>query len=85
VRPGGQPNMKKLMQLQQSLAKAQAELAETEVSGTAGGGLVTVTMTASGEFRSVKIDSKPSTPTTWRPSRTWCLRRSTTPRRPAAP
>lgn len=50
--------MKKLMQLQQSLAKAQAELAETEVSGTAGGGLVTVTMTAAGEFRAVKIDPK---------------------------
>jgi DNA-binding YbaB/EbfC family protein len=56
VRPGGQPNMKKLMQLQQSLAKAQAELAQTEVSGTSGGGLVTVTMTASGDFQSVKID-----------------------------
>jgi DNA-binding YbaB/EbfC family protein len=50
--------MKKLMQLQQTLAKAQAELAETEVTGTAGGGLVTVTMTASGEFRAVKIDPK---------------------------
>lgn len=50
--------MKMLMQLQQKLAKAQAELAEAEVTGTAGGGLVTVTMTASGEFRSVKIDPK---------------------------
>jgi DNA-binding YbaB/EbfC family protein len=50
--------MKKLMQLQQQLQKAQADLAETEVTGTAGGGLVAVTMTASGEFRSVKIDPK---------------------------
>jgi DNA-binding YbaB/EbfC family protein len=62
VRPGGQPNLQQLMKeaqkMQQQLATAQAELAETEVSGTSGGGLVTVTMTASGEFRSVKIDPK---------------------------
>jgi DNA-binding YbaB/EbfC family protein len=62
VRPGGQPNLQQLMKqaqkMQQQLATAQAELAETEVSGTAGGGLVTVTMTAAGEFQSVKIDPK---------------------------
>jgi nucleoid-associated protein EbfC len=60
VRPGGQPNLQQLMKqaqkMQQQLAVAQAELAEAEVTGTAGGGLVTVTMTASGEFRAVKID-----------------------------
>jgi DNA-binding YbaB/EbfC family protein len=50
--------MKEAQKMQQQLASAQAELAETEVSGTAGGGLVTVTMTAAGEFRSVKIDPK---------------------------
>jgi hypothetical protein len=38
------------------LADAQSALAEAEVTGTAGGGLVTVTMTASGELRSVTID-----------------------------
>ena len=37
---------------------AQEALAETEVTGTAGGGLVTVTMMASGEVRAVKIDPK---------------------------
>jgi nucleoid-associated protein EbfC len=62
VRPGGQPNLQQLMKqaqkMQQQLAEAQAELAEAEVTGTAGGGLVTVTMTASGDFRAVKIDSK---------------------------
>jgi nucleoid-associated protein EbfC len=59
VRPGGgQPNMKQIMKLQRQLAEAQAALAETEVTGTAGGGLVTVTMTAAGEFRAVKIDPK---------------------------
>jgi len=60
VRPGGQPNLQQLMKqaqkMQQQLATAQAELAEAEVTGTAGGGLITVTMTASGDFRSVKID-----------------------------
>src|SRR3979411_2856001 len=58
MRPGGQPNMKDLMKLQRQLAAAQQALAETEVTGTAGGGLVTVTMTASGEFRAIKIDPK---------------------------
>jgi DNA-binding YbaB/EbfC family protein len=59
VRPGGQPNLQQLMKqaqkMQQQLADAQAELAETEISGTAGGGLVTVTMTGAGEVRAVKI------------------------------
>ena len=62
MRPGGQPNLQQLMKqaqkMQQQLATAQAELAETEVTGTAGGGLVTVTMMATGEFRSVHIDPK---------------------------
>jgi DNA-binding YbaB/EbfC family protein len=62
VRPGGQPNMQQIMKqaqlMQQQLVEAQAELAETEVTGTAGGGLVTVTMTAAGEIRGVKIDVK---------------------------
>jgi DNA-binding YbaB/EbfC family protein len=53
-----QPNLKQLMKLQQQLADAQQHLADTEVSGTAGGGLVTVALTAAGEFRSVKIDPK---------------------------
>ena len=37
---------------------AQAELAEAEVTGQAGNGLVTVTQTATGEIRSVRIDPK---------------------------
>lgn len=59
---GGQPNLQQLMQqaqkMQQQLAEAQSELASAEVTGTAGGGLVTVTMTGGGEVRSVKIDPK---------------------------
>jgi nucleoid-associated protein EbfC len=62
VRPGGQPNLQQLMKqaqkMQQQLVDAQAELAETEVTGTAGGGLVTVTALGNGEIQSVKIDPK---------------------------
>ena len=63
MRPGGgQPNLQQLMKqaqkMQQQIADAQAELAETEVTGTAGGGLVTVTVTGSGEAVNVKIDPK---------------------------
>jgi DNA-binding YbaB/EbfC family protein len=57
-----QPNMQQLMKqaqkMQQQMLAAQQELAEAEVSGTAGGGLVTATVTGSGEVRSVKIDPK---------------------------
>ncbi len=62
MRPGGQPNMQQIMKqaqkMQQQVAQAQAELAEAEVTGTAGGGLVTVTATGLGEYKSVKIDPK---------------------------
>jgi DNA-binding YbaB/EbfC family protein len=62
VRPGGQPNMQQLMKqaqkMQQQLAAAQAELAEAELTGTAGGGLVTVTISGGGEVRAVKIDPR---------------------------
>jgi DNA-binding YbaB/EbfC family protein len=62
MRQGGQPNMQKLMlqaqQMQQKLAAAQAELAKAELTGTSGGGLVTVTVSGSGEVRSVSIDPK---------------------------
>jgi DNA-binding YbaB/EbfC family protein len=63
VKPGGQqPNMQQLMKqaqkMQQQLLEAQEKLAQTEVQGTAGGGLVTATLTGSGEVLSVKIDPK---------------------------
>ena len=54
-----QPNMQQLMkqaqEMQQQLMAAQAELADLEVEGTAGGGLVRATMTGSGELTSVTI------------------------------
>jgi DNA-binding YbaB/EbfC family protein len=59
---GGQPNMQQLMKqaqkMQQELEAAQAELAQTEVSGSAGGGLVKATMYASGELTALEIDPK---------------------------
>jgi DNA-binding YbaB/EbfC family protein len=62
VRPGGQPNLQQLMKqaqkMQQQMADAQAELAEAELTGTAGGGLVTVTIKGTGEVSAVKIDPK---------------------------
>ena len=62
MRPGGQPNLQQLMKqaqkMQQQLEEAQAELAATEVTGSAGGGLVTATLTGSGELTAVTIDPK---------------------------
>ena len=62
MRPGGQPNLQQLMKqaqkMQEQMATAQAELAEAQVSGTAGGGLVTVVVSGTGEVQSVKIDPK---------------------------
>ncbi len=59
---GQQPNMQQLMKqaqkMQAQLAAAQAELAETPVTGSAGGGLVTATMLGSGELTELSIDPK---------------------------
>jgi DNA-binding YbaB/EbfC family protein len=59
---GGQPNMQALLQqaqkMQQDLAAAQQELADTTVDGSAGGGLVRATVTGSGELRGLVIDPK---------------------------
>lgn len=57
---GGQPNMQQLMkqaeQLQAQLTAAQDDLANREVTGTAGGGLVTATVKGTGELVSLVID-----------------------------
>jgi DNA-binding YbaB/EbfC family protein len=42
-------------QMQQALAAAQEELAATEVTGSAGGELVTVTMTGDGDITALTI------------------------------
>ena len=48
--------MKQAQAMQQKMADLQAELDTVEVEGAAGGGMVTVTMTAKGALRGVKID-----------------------------
>ena len=48
--------MKQAAQLQTKMQEMQAELDQIEVEGTAGGGLVTVKLSAKGEMKSVSID-----------------------------
>src|ERR1700712_5356877 len=59
---GGQPDFGQLMkhaqQLQEQMESAQQRLAEAEVEGNAGGGLVTATVSGTGDILSVVIDPK---------------------------
>lgn len=59
---GGQPDMRQILaqaqQMQQQLVAAQQELAEAEVTGSAGGGLVTATVTGTGELTDLTLDPK---------------------------
>jgi DNA-binding YbaB/EbfC family protein len=48
--------MQHAQEMQQQLLFAKAELEEAEVTGTAGGGLVTVTMRGDGEVTNVAFD-----------------------------
>ncbi len=48
--------MKQAQDLQKQMADMQAKLDELEISGTSGGGLVTVTLTGKGDMKAVKID-----------------------------
>ena len=55
--------MKQAAQLQSKMQELQAELDTIEVEGTAGGGMVSVRLTAKGDLKGVKIDDslyKPS-------------------------
>ena len=58
--PDGAPNMQQMLQqaqkLQQQMLEAQEELAHTQVQGTAGGGLVTATVTGAGDLVGLQID-----------------------------
>ena len=49
--------MKQAAQLQAKMQEMQAELDQIEVEGTAGGGLVTVTLSAKGDLKGVSIDA----------------------------
>ena len=48
--------MKQAAQLQSKMQALQAELDSITVEGSAGGGMVTVTLTAKGDLKAVKID-----------------------------
>ncbi len=48
--------MKQAQQMQTRMGELQARLAEIEVGGAAGGGMVQVTVTGKGDVRRVKID-----------------------------
>ncbi|HEY1503865.1 MAG TPA: YbaB/EbfC family nucleoid-associated protein [Stellaceae bacterium] len=48
--------MKQAQEMQARMAEMQAKLAEVEMSGSAGGGMVQVTLNGKGEMRRVKID-----------------------------
>jgi len=48
--------MKQVKEMQERMQRLQEELAATEVTGAAGGGLVTVTLTGKGDMKRVQID-----------------------------
>jgi DNA-binding YbaB/EbfC family protein len=48
--------MKQAAQLQTKMQELQAELDRIEVEGTAGGGLVSVKLTAKGELKGIMVD-----------------------------
>ncbi|HEX7326778.1 MAG TPA: YbaB/EbfC family nucleoid-associated protein [Rhodanobacteraceae bacterium] len=50
--------MQQAQQMQENLKRAQDEIARIEVTGSAGGGMVEVTMTGRHEVRRVHIDRK---------------------------
>ncbi len=48
--------MKQAQQAQQKMQEMQAKIAQQEVTGQSGAGMVQVTMTGGGEMRQIKID-----------------------------
>ena len=48
--------MQQAQKMQENLQRAQEELAKLEVTGNAGGGMVSVTLTGTKECRKVRID-----------------------------
>jgi DNA-binding YbaB/EbfC family protein len=48
--------LKEAQKLQQRMSEMQQRLEEVEVSGAAGGGLITVTLNGKGQMRQIKID-----------------------------
>ncbi len=54
--------MKKAQAVQAKLQEAQEELGRLEVEGRAGGGMVSLTLNAKGELKSISIDASLLTP-----------------------
>lgn len=55
---GGLGNiMKQAQAMQENLRRAQEELAKIEVTGTAGGGMVSVTMTCRHDVKKIQVDA----------------------------
>lgn len=48
--------LKQAQELQSKMADMQAKLAEVEITGAAGGGMVAVTINGKGEMRQIKLD-----------------------------
>ncbi len=48
--------MKQAQEMQSKMAEMQAKLEAVEISGAAGGGMVTATLNGKGELRGIKID-----------------------------
>ncbi len=63
---GDSPDMNQLLeqaqQMQQQLVEAQQQLADTQVEGTAGGGLVTAKVTGTGDLVSLDISPEACDP-----------------------
>lgn len=55
--------MKQAQQMQAKMAEMQKNLAATEITGSAGGGMVEVTVNGKGEMRRVKVDPALADPT----------------------
>lgn len=54
--------MKQAQQMQAKMAEMQESLGDVEVSGSSGGGLVSVTLNGKGEMRAIKIDPSLASP-----------------------
>jgi hypothetical protein len=50
--------LKQVSQMQQKMEEMQAKLLGLEVSGSAGAGMVTVTLNGKGEMRGIRLDPK---------------------------
>ena len=74
--------LKEAQKLQSRMAEMQEKLAEIEITGQAGGGMVAVTLNGKGEMRKVKIDPSLADPAEIRTTSGRPVRRGRTGREP---